>query len=100
VIVRPRVMLYIVGGVATGIVLYRVSRVLARRRSPKTDNVAQATGTAIAIVDVPPAVPPPVVPPPAVKPRIVRTNTSEFAIGDGWSIRMEAYRERTLRRPA
>ena len=93
-IVRPRAMLYIVGGVATGIVLYRVYRVLAKRRRPKADNLPEANGTAIAVVDVP------AIPPPPVKPRIVRTNTSEFAIGDGWSIRTEAYRERRLRRPA
>jgi hypothetical protein len=95
VIVRPRAMLYIFGGLATGIVLYRAYRVLAKRRSPKVDNVAEAIGTAIAIIDVPSTIPPP-----PVKPRIVRTNTSEFAIGDGWSIRTEAYRERTLRRLA
>ena len=94
-IVRPRVMLYIVGGVATGFVLYRAYRVLEKRRRPKTDIVPEATGTAVATIEEPA-----VMPPPPVKPRIVRTNSSEFAFGDGWSIRTEAYRERRLRRPA
>jgi hypothetical protein len=97
VFINPRTAFLIVTSVAIGVAV--AIKLTSRKRkpavAPEQPRVVPLE-TAIRLESA--TIEDPALPVKPAKPRVVRTNSSEYVLADGWFIRSNAYRQQRLRK--